>query len=195
MFIENAGYPFTNLLESAYPQIREELDRLPLDRFKPWYEKDLYTNLWLVYGFYAFGKKLEANCEPCPNTVAALEMIPDLVTAGFSVLLPGTHIKPHRGYTGAVLRCHLGLQVPEAEKCVLKVHGVERSWQEGKCLIFDDTSIHEAWNNGQKPRIVLLLDFKNKKAKLPMAEKIKFSALSAGARLMSRVYESPGKKT
>ena len=193
MFLENSDFPFTKELESSWAEIREELDRLPLDRFKPWYEKDLYTKLWLVYGLYAFGKKLDVNCEACPKTVEILKKVPDLVTAGFSALLPGTHIKPHEGYTGAVLRCHLGLQVPEPEKCVLKVAGVERSWREGKCLVFDDTSVHEARNEGQKPRIVLLLDFKNKQKKLPITEKIKFSALSAGARLLSKAYESSEK--
>ena len=34
-----------------------------------------------------------------------------------------------------------------------------RQWQEGRCLIFDDTVQHEAWNNSDLPRGVLLLDF------------------------------------
>ena len=179
MFFENSEYPFTQLLESSWSEIRQELDDLTLERFKPWYEKDLYTNLWLVYGFYAMGKKLQDNCKTCPKTVAVLEQIPDLVTAGFSALLPGTQIKPHEGFTGVVLRCHLGVSVPEPEKCALKVNGVERSWQEGKCLIFDDTMTHEAWNKGGKPRIVLLIDFKNRKKQLPLSKKIQFAIGSA----------------
>ncbi len=190
MFIETAAYPFTKSLESGWRDVREELDRLPFDKFKEWYEKDLYTNKWMVYGFFAFGKKLEANCEPCPKTVSLLEKVPDLVTAGFSALMPGTHIKPHTGYTGAVLRCHLGVSVPEPEACALKVAGVERHWREGETFVFDDTSLHEAWNRGTRPRIVLLLDFKNRGKRLPLAEKIKFSALSAGARLLSKTYEN-----
>ena len=175
MFIETSGYSFTKELESAFPKVRAELDRLSLESFKEWYEKDLYTNKWLVYGLYAFGKKLGANCRACPETVKAIEQVPDLVTAGFSALMPGTHIKPHKGYTGAVLRCHLGVNVPEPETCVLKVAGVERSWREGRCLIFDDTSEHEAWNRGKK---------------LPLGERLQFSALAAGARLLSKTYDS-----
>ena len=191
MFLETSEFPFTPQLEASWQLIRKELDRVPPKNFKEWFERDLYTNRWLVYGLYAFGKKLGVNCELCPETVKLVEQIPDLVTAGFSKLMPGTRIKPHTGYTNAVLRCHLGLRVPEPEKCALKVAGVERTWQEGKCLVFDDTSIHEAWNEGDNPRIVLLLDFKNKQKNIPIVEKIKFSALSAGARLLSKTYESP----
>ena len=185
MFYEPSEYPFTKLLEESYPVIKKEMEALTLARFKEWYEKDLYTNLWLVYGLYAMGNKLEDNCKACPKTVKILQQIPDLTTAGFSALLPGTHIKPHEGFTKMVLRCHLGLSVPEPEHCALKVNGVEKSWQEGHCLIFDDTMTHEAWNNGQKPRIVLLVDFKNKKEVLPLSKKIEFSVASAVVKIVS----------
>ncbi len=179
MFFETSEYPFTKILEANYEKIRREMESLSPELFKPWYEKDLYTNLWLVYGLFAMGNKLKDNCARCPETVKILEQIPDMTTAGFSMLLPGTTIKPHEGFTKMVLRCHLGLSVPQPETCVLKVNGVERSWQEGKCLIFDDTMTHEAWNKGDKPRIVLLIDFKNKKAAQPLSKKIEFSVVSA----------------
>jgi len=82
-----------------------------------------------------------------------------MTTAGFSSLKPGTHIVPHVGYSNGVLRCHLGLFV--ADGCALRVKTQTRSWQEGKCLIFDDTVEHEAWNYSDANRIVLLIDFKN----------------------------------
>ena len=197
MFQENSKFPFIHTLEASWVPIRQELDVLSLEKFKPWYEKDLYTNLWLVYGLYAMGNKLKENCESCPETVKILEQVPDLMTAGFSALLPGTHIKPHTGFTKMVLRCHLGLAVPEPEKCVLKVNGVERSWREGKCLIFDDTQMHEAWNNGEKPRVVLLLDFKNKKKEkeLPLSKKVEFSIASRIVGLVSPfIYGSKRQK-
>lgn len=196
MFFDTSEFEFTRLLEARAPKIKEEMESLTLDSFKPWYEKDLYTNLWLVYGLYAMGNKLKDNCARCPETVKILEQIPDLTTAGFSALLPGTHIKPHEGFTKMVLRCHLGLSVPQPQTCVLKVNGVERSWQEGKCLIFDDTMTHEAWNKGDKPRIVLLIDFKNKKRNHPISKKIEFSIVSAIVGLVSgHIYGASKKKT
>jgi beta-hydroxylase len=195
MFYDTSEYPFTKVLEAAYPTIRREMEALPRSRFKEWYEKDLYTNLWLVYGLYAMGNKLKDNCAACPETVKILEQVPDLKTAGFSMLLPGTHIKPHEGFTKMVLRCHLGLSVPEPETCVLKVNGVEKHWNEGKTLIFDDTMTHEAWNKGSKPRIVLLLDFVNKKHDTPLSKKIEFGIVSRIVGLVSPfMYGKPKKE-
>jgi hypothetical protein len=34
-----------------------------------------------------------------------------------------------------------------------------RSWEEGKCLIFDDSFEHEVWNHSTGRRVVLLLRF------------------------------------
>ncbi len=31
-------------------------------------------------------------------------------------------------------------------RCALRVANEVRAWKEGKCLVFDDTSEHEAWN-------------------------------------------------
>jgi aspartyl/asparaginyl beta-hydroxylase (cupin superfamily) len=55
------------------------------------------------------------------------------------------------------LRCHLGIKVPHGD-CGLKVGGETRHWQEGQCLVFDDSLQHEAWNHIAQPRIVLIVD-------------------------------------
>ena len=55
-------------------------------------------------------------------------MASGVTTAGFSRLAPGTHIKPHVGYTSEVLRCHLGLIVPP--DCALRVGSETRRWEE-----------------------------------------------------------------
>jgi ornithine lipid ester-linked acyl 2-hydroxylase len=101
---------------------------------------------------------IDKNCRLCPETTKLVETIPGLVTAGFSALAPGTHIAPHTGYPEGVLRCHLGLVIPE--DCAIRVRDNTRSWQEGKYLVFDDTWEHEAWNKSDRTRVILLLDFK-----------------------------------
>ena len=35
------------------------------------------------------------------------------------------------------------------------------TWEEGKCLFFDDSYEHEVWNEGGGPRVVLLFDIFN----------------------------------
>jgi aspartate beta-hydroxylase len=77
----------------------------------------------------------------------------------FSVLTPGTHILPHRGVTNTRLVTHLPLIVPD--NCALNVGGELHVWQEGRCVTFDDTYEHEAWNRGDSLRVVMLLDIWN----------------------------------
>jgi aspartate beta-hydroxylase len=75
----------------------------------------------------------------------------------FSVLEPGARIPPHRDSGNQLLTCHLGLIIPP--HCGLRVGGETRLWAEGKCLIFDTSYEHEAWNSSDETRIVLLIDF------------------------------------
>ena len=158
MFYATTGFEFTESLESNWLVIKEELTRLQPKNFMLWPEKFLYNHGWNVFGLYAFGKKLEDNCSLCPETTKLVESIPGITTAGFSSLAPETHIVPHEGYSKTVLRCHLGLIVPNG--CGIRVGSQTKKWTEGKCLIFDDTVEHEAWNRSHHPRIVLLIDFK-----------------------------------
>jgi len=81
-------------------------------------------------------------------------------TAFFSILAPGKHLPPHRGPFKGVLRYHLGLIVPKPEvSCGIRVADETRHWKEGESLVFDDTYMHEAWNNTNRDRVVLFMDF------------------------------------
>ena len=157
-FLDPAGFPFVEVLEANAGVVRDELDRLSTaDPFLPWPEKGLYDKGWDVFGFWWFGRRLPENCALCPRTAEIVERVPNLTSAGFSRLRAGTHIRPHVGYTDKVLRCHLGLVVPPA--CALRVGDETRRWEENRCLVFDDTLEHEAWNRSGEDRVVLLLDF------------------------------------
>jgi ornithine lipid ester-linked acyl 2-hydroxylase len=159
MYYNSADFEFTSALEANWQVIRQEIERINSRDFVEWPERHLYGKGWDVFGLYAFGLKLGKNCELCPESTKLVESIPGLVTAGFSSLKPGTHIAAHTGYPDGVLRCHLGLI--GCDGCSLRVGDETRNWQEGKCLVFDDTTEHEAWNRGDNTRIVLLLDFKH----------------------------------
>ena len=71
---------------------------------------------------------------------------------------PGTHVWAHTGPTNCRLRAHLGLVVPEKEKLRLRVGTQERTWEEGKVLVFDDSWEHEVWHNGNDYRLILIID-------------------------------------
>lgn len=157
MFLDTALFEFVGALESRWEAIRDEYLALPTDRFDPWVQREMHGGGWTVFGLFALGQKIPGACAVCPKTADALDTVPGLTLAGFSRLAPGAHIHPHVGYSSNVYRVHLGLVVPDA--CYMRVGKETRAWQEGKCLVFDDTQEHETWNHSPRPRGVLLLDF------------------------------------
>jgi aspartate beta-hydroxylase len=117
---------------------------------------------WDAYFFYRHGERYDAHCQACPRTAALLDTLPltrireHAPETLFSVLSPGTHILPHTGVTNVRLVTHLPLIVPP--DCALRVGGQTHHWQEGRCVTFDDTFEHEAWNRSDATRVVLILD-------------------------------------
>jgi aspartate beta-hydroxylase len=117
---------------------------------------------WDAFFFYRHGERYEENCARCPRTAAIIDALPlariraHAPEICFSVLAPGTHILPHHGVTNARVVTHLPLIVPEA--CAISVGGEEHAWQEGRCVTFDDTFEHEAWNRSEQTRVVLIID-------------------------------------
>ena len=116
---------------------------------------------WKTFLLYTYGARINKNISQCPKTDKFVRTIPGMTTAFFSILEPHTSLIPHRGPYKGVLRYHLGLIVPQPrDLCGIKVNGETYHWEVGHSLIFDDTFIHEAWNNSDEKRIVLFVDFK-----------------------------------
>ena len=74
----------------------------------------------------------------------------------FSILDPGARIAPHSDLCNFAVNLHLAVDIPE--NCSITVAGETRQWEEGKCLMFDYSFVHEARNLSQKKRICLLMD-------------------------------------
>ncbi|CAK0869405.1 unnamed protein product [Prorocentrum cordatum] len=78
----------------------------------------------------------------------------------FSALEPGARLRAHCGPSNLRLTCHLGLLVPPAGPCALRVgDGAARAWAPGRCVVFDDSYEHEVWNDTAERRVVLLVRF------------------------------------
>ena len=167
-FFEAEQFPWAAELENNWQLIRQELDLIlqhatELPNFQDISPDQGYStsqdNLWKTYFFYGYGVKEDANCDRCPETTRLIENIPGMKTAFFSILLPGKHIPQHRGPYKGVVRCLLGLKVPEhRELCRIRVGEETRHWEEGKAMFFDDSFQHEAWNETDEIRVVLFLD-------------------------------------
>ena len=171
-FLDPGNFPFVEQLERNAPIIRAELDSLPAYRFvrskhrfiptggKEALSRMVHAEGWDVFAVYRFGRTINANAALCPLTTEIVGKIPELLTAGFSRLSGGAHIKPHSG-TSDLVRCHLGLVIPPS--CRFRVGDETRRWEENKCLLFDNLVEHEVWNDSAEDRIVLVADFMKKR--------------------------------
>ncbi|HEY4439939.1 MAG TPA: aspartyl/asparaginyl beta-hydroxylase domain-containing protein, partial [Candidatus Elarobacter sp.] len=115
---------------------------------------------WDVAFLWERGRRHADFAQRCPVTTAVVER--HRIVRGpaglvyFSRLTPGTRISLHAGPTNLRLRCHLGIDVPE--NCAISVGGETRMWTAGRCFVFDDSFPHEAWNDGDRDRLVLIVD-------------------------------------
>lgn len=118
---------------------------------------------WRGYHFHRHGEAVEAHRARCPRTAAALDRLPLMrisehaPEAMFSLLAPQTAIPPHTGVMNGRLTVHLPLIVPE-DCGALRAGDEARPWQEGRCIVFDDSFVHEAWNRSDHLRAVLIFD-------------------------------------
>jgi aspartyl/asparaginyl beta-hydroxylase (cupin superfamily) len=178
-FFERELFPFLAELEAKTAVIRAELEAAlaaDRDRFVPYIQyapgepvnqwRELNHSLaWSTLHLWRSGKPVEENLASCPETARALAAMPLADIEGlcpnamFSALAPKAHIPPHNGETNARVVAHLPLIVPEG--CSYRVGFDWRRWRVGETLIFDDTIEHEARNDSDELRVVLIFDLWN----------------------------------
>jgi hypothetical protein len=162
-FYEPEEFEWAKPLEEAYPVIREELMNVLSQDGKGFsaYMSEYQTRMagWNTFNLFFFGKKNEENCARCPRTTEILESLPRFERDHimFSALNPHKRITPHTGPINGIIRAHLGMVVPRG--AYIRVGNDERTWEEGKLLVFDDSFEHEVWNHSDHVRIVLFINF------------------------------------
>lgn len=177
-FFERSSFSWAGALESQTDVIAAELRALmadacegftpyisykrgePMNQFAPLNQ----SKAWSAFHLYRYGARIEENCARAPATLRALDGVdlanmPGCPNVMFSLLAPHTHIPPHHGETNARVVAHLPLIVPEG--CRYRVGFETRSWVPGELLVFDDTIEHEARNDSDEWRAVLLFDVWN----------------------------------
>lgn len=175
-FYERRDFPWLKDLESATDAIRAELKAVLADTvsFTPYLEADaqhlnrtdnklINSPDWGAYYLWEYGSLVPVHAEHCTLAVNALNSAPLPEISGqapmalFSRLAPRTKIPPHNGLLNTRLICHLPVIVPE--NCgALRCGNQVRPWVEGEVLIFDDSIEHEAWNDSDEERVVLLFE-------------------------------------
>ncbi len=175
-FYERGEFPWLEGFEAATPAIQRELARILVEDeagFSPYIHYDDHLPLdqwrelnksprWTAFHFYEKGREIPDRCERAPQTMAAVRALPQAEvdlrspTAMFSVLQPRTRIPPHTGIANFRLVVHLPLVLPA--KCGFRVGAETREWRVGEAWVFDDTIEHEAWNDSDEVRIILICD-------------------------------------
>lgn len=157
---------WTGRLTDAWRAIQAECDALlsereaipPLGRIASYHRRIAPDDKWRSFFFEAHGYEVVANRARCPATAAMLDTIPNLVTAFYSVMDPGTHVPRHKGFSKGLINIHLGLRVPGGvEACRIRVADEDHSWADGEILMFDESFHHEVWNDSDRPRAVLFI--------------------------------------
>ncbi len=178
-FFDRGHFPWMDQLEAETEAIREELSVLlseglpgfapyvdyapgtPENQFRELNRSDRWKSLWL----WRDGKRQESAIARCPHTAGVLEQLPladqpgFAPTALFSALAPHTHIPPHTGSTNARLLVHLPLILPGPAS--FRVGNERREWRIGEAWAFDDTIEHEAWNDSDETRVIMIFDIWN----------------------------------
>jgi aspartyl/asparaginyl beta-hydroxylase (cupin superfamily) len=175
-FYQRDAFPWLAEFEAATAEIRAEFERalledsagavpyidypegVPLDQWK-----DLNkSRRWSAFFLWRDGERVNAHADRCPKTASLLAKAPTAdvrgyaPTAFFSILDKKSHIPPHCGVTNSRLIVHLPLVVPD--NCRFRVGSETREWKVGKAWVFDDTIEHEAWNDSDAPRAILIFD-------------------------------------
>ncbi len=178
-FYDRELFPWIDELELCTGAIAAELDAarrdrpelfvpyvdadesLPLDQWKDLNRSDRWSALHVIQ----HGTIRPYAPELFPATLAALSRLPQPDLPGrtpnamFSSLQPKTRIPPHTGVSNGRLVVHLPLVAPPG--CGFRVGSQTRAWEKGRAWVFDDTIDHEAWNDGEEVRIILIADIWN----------------------------------
>ncbi|NDD75023.1 MAG: aspartyl beta-hydroxylase [Gammaproteobacteria bacterium] len=201
-FYDRELFPWAAALEARTAEIRAELENAlqhhtegfaPYIGYRPgepvnqWRELN-HSKRWSAYNLWRAGEPVEDNLGRCPITRDALRAVEMAEIGGlcpnamFSALAPRTRIPPHHGETNARVVVHLPLIVPPG--CRYRVGFDECDWQVGRILAFDDTLEHEARNDGDELRVVLIFDAWN--PLLTAAERKLVTTMALAARSFGR---------
>jgi aspartyl/asparaginyl beta-hydroxylase (cupin superfamily) len=197
-FFDRDLFPWLPRLEAATEAIRAELVALleagmpgfapyiayapgtPVNQWSELNHSRLWSSLWL----WRDGERQVEAMDHCPRTTELLAGLPladqpgFAPTALFSALAPRTRIPPHTGSTNARLVVHLPLVLPGPSR--FRVGNDTRAWRMGEAWVFDDTIEHEAWNDADETRVILIFDIWN--PLLSQAERELISAMMTARR-------------
>ncbi len=124
-----------------------------------------HSEKWSTLHLWRDGTRQDDLIAQAPRTTQILESLPLAhqpgfgPTAMFSRLDAHTHIPPHTGSSNVRLIAHLPLILPGP--AWFRVGNERRNWKMGEAWVFDDTIEHEAMNDADDFRVILIFDVWN----------------------------------
>lgn len=162
-FIVLNEYEWFKNLERVKHEIHQEVTSIIKNKeeFIPYFNHLLDSNSsgWKTITFKTWGIDVPSNLKKCPHLATFLANNTDVLSMAISKLEGNTKINKHRGDTNAIIRCHMGISIPdELPKCGFQVNETQKSWKNLETFGFIDANEHEAWNHTSSDRIILLFD-------------------------------------
>ncbi|GIH03432.1 hypothetical protein Rhe02_14990 [Rhizocola hellebori] len=140
------GFWFTALIEERFPEIRAEI---------------LAAVGSVEACLFGEGRWREDECAGLLVTRAVLAQIPEITTfnpgtIAISRFRPGTRVVPQCGATNAILRVYL--PISGIEGAWMRVAQEVVRWEEGRCVVLDDSFEREVKHEGTEDFVALVLE-------------------------------------
>ena len=170
-FWDAKDFDWAAFLEKKYPEIRKEFDRVNADMQKL---KEQGNNIWAgaltedasSYGegwktlvLMNRGRWDQVNVNLFPKTSKAVYDSGIPATEVFFACMSGpSEIKKHTDFTNFVLTSHLAVDIPYSgeNKCRISVGDETREWINGNVMVFDTSLLHDAVNESDRLRYILM---------------------------------------
>ncbi|WP_256009602.1 aspartyl/asparaginyl beta-hydroxylase domain-containing protein [Desertivirga xinjiangensis] len=161
-FAEVEGESWAQSLLANYEPIKKEFsDYLAAHGMVPYFHQSMVNkkDTWKTLGLKFWNIIVYKHRSSFPFTYKWLSQNPEVIALSYSKLEPFSRILPHVGDTNGIYRVHLGVDIPEGlPRCGFRVKDVKRPWEEKKFLAFLDAFEHEAWNETEKSRVIMMID-------------------------------------
>jgi len=170
-FWDSNEFDWSTFLAKNYKTIRQEflivtedMERLQKQGNNVWAgalskEAGGYGEGWKTLVLMDRGIWDPTNCNLFPKTAKCVRDsgIP-AVECFFACMNPNTDIKMHSDFTNFVLTSHLAVEIPEngKNKCRLTIGDDTREWINGEVMIFDTSLLHNAVNEANGERYILM---------------------------------------
>jgi aspartyl/asparaginyl beta-hydroxylase (cupin superfamily) len=189
-FWNSQDFEWATYLESRCTEIREEFSAVTENMVKLQSEGN---NIWegaLTTDAASYGEGWKTlvlmdrgqwdcvNANLFPLTAKAVHNSGVPATEVFFASMAGpSKIKKHSDFTNFVLTSHLALDIPYSgeNKCRLTVGGETRQWINGRCYVFDTSLLHDAVNESDQTRYILMLRFWHPDLKPMEREALRFT--------------------